>query len=106
MKLRKEFLSETKVQINDKITASIGYGGNSGIIEFRDLIIIIDTKMDSKANDFYNSIKNRLEGKTVYLINTHLHADHTDGNYLFNAEWFDHFFIFFYIIYCMNVWFH
>jgi glyoxylase-like metal-dependent hydrolase (beta-lactamase superfamily II) len=42
--------------------------------------------MEDNAEDFYNSIKQFLENKTIYIINTHFHHDHVDGNYLFNAE--------------------
>ena len=86
VKLQKEFLSESHHYEAENVFVSIGWGGNSGIIEFSDLVIIIDTKMNSKAEKYYKSIEDKLTNKKIYIINTHLHFDHTGGNYLFNAD--------------------
>ena len=86
MRLKKEYYSETKVSINDYTQISIGFGGNSGIIEMSDKIVIIDTKITKSAEDFYNSILHLIKKKPVIIINTHLHHDHTGGNYLYNAD--------------------
>ncbi len=86
IRLHKEFLSENHNYQADNIFVSIGWGGNSGIIELSNLVIIIDTKMNSKAKKYYNSIKDKLSDKTIYIVNTHVHYDHTDGNYRYNAD--------------------
>ncbi len=84
--IQKELLSETKIPLNDKVTISLGAGGNSGVIEMSDKVVIIDTKFENKAKKFKESLSSQIKNKSVIIINTHLHDDHTGGNYLFDAE--------------------
>ncbi len=82
----REFFKEEHLQISAETYISIGWGGNSGILELEDTVIIIDTKIEKKAEEFYKSIESKLEGKKIVIVNTHLHSEHTAGNYLYNAK--------------------
>lgn len=86
MRAKKEYVNETHYHYTDSILLSFGWCGNSGVIEFDSFFVIIDTKMNSKSNQFYQLIKERLAEKKLYIINTHLHHDHTSGNFLYKAD--------------------
>lgn len=85
MRAINDYFNETRVDF-DNVIVSLGKGGNSGIIILENTIIIIDTKKENNAVDFFRSIENLLEDKRIIIVNTHLHHDHTSANYLFNAE--------------------
>lgn len=85
-RVKNEYLNESHYQLDSSIFLSYGWGGNSGVIELDSSFVIIDTKMKSKSGKFYQLIKDKIKGKKIYIINTHLHHDHTSGNYLFNAD--------------------
>ncbi len=81
-----EFFREEHFNVSPETYVSIGWGGNSGILELADTAIIIDTKIEKKAEEFYKSIENKLQGKKIFIVNTHLHTEHTAGNYLYKAS--------------------
>lgn len=57
------------------------FGANAGIIIGRDGIVVVDTLISAKeARRFINDIR-AVSGKPIkYVVNTHMHLDHTFGN--------------------------
>ena len=74
-------MKETSTLKYDKeLTIVMGGGGNSGILTSDSLVLVIDTKMDKAADDFYQTVKEIAGNKPILVVNTHIHPDHTGGN--------------------------
>jgi glyoxylase-like metal-dependent hydrolase (beta-lactamase superfamily II) len=57
-----------------------GQGGNIGIIKTDEGLLVVDSQFKGIANEILKKIA-ALSAKPVkYLVNTHYHGDHTDGN--------------------------
>lgn len=68
------------VQVSGNVYCIAGGGGNIGILKIGDGLLVVDAKYEKTAPAVLKSIA-ALSGKPVkYLINTHYHGDHTDGN--------------------------
>jgi len=78
----KFFFTPVTTVIDPQFTVMSG-GGNSSIPETDSAILVIDTKMGSMAKDLYKMVKEKAGTKKIIVINTHLHGDHLDGNYLY-----------------------
>jgi glyoxylase-like metal-dependent hydrolase (beta-lactamase superfamily II) len=62
-------------------TAQNSFGANAGIIVGRDGIIVIDTLISAKeAKKFIKDIRLVSDKPIKYVVNTHMHLDHTFGN--------------------------
>jgi glyoxylase-like metal-dependent hydrolase (beta-lactamase superfamily II) len=73
------------VQIKaQKITESIymlkGSGGNIGILVGKDGILMIDDQFAPLSNKINGAIKTIDPGTIRFLVNTHVHGDHSGGN--------------------------
>ena len=68
------------IKYDKELTIVIGGGGNSGILLSDSLVLVIDTKMDKAADDFYQTVKEIAGNKPILVVNTHIHPDHTGGN--------------------------
>lgn len=68
------------IKYDKELTIVIGGGGNSGILTSDSLVIVIDTKMDKAADDFYKLVKEIAGNKPILVVNTHIHPDHATGN--------------------------
>lgn len=56
----------------------------AGAILFSDGAVLIDTlAFPSETRQIKDYLENRLGARVRYVINTHYHSDHTNGNYLF-----------------------
>ena len=64
----------------------LGGGSNSGLVLGEDKAVLIDTKMGNYAKRLHKMIKDKIGGKELIIINTHIHGDHTRGNHLYNAD--------------------
>ena len=64
----------------------ISGGGNSSILETDSALLVVDTKMSSMAKDLYKMAKEKAGTKKIIVINTHLHGDHSFGNYLYKGS--------------------
>lgn len=74
-------MKQTSIINYDKeLTIVLGGGGNSGILVSDSLVIVIDTKMDKAADEFYETVKKLAGNKPIIVVNTHIHPDHTGGN--------------------------
>jgi cyclase len=57
------------------------FGANAGIVIGRDGIVVIDTLISSKeAKKFIKDIRAISDKPIKYVVNTHMHLDHTFGN--------------------------
>ncbi|OGO42364.1 MAG: hypothetical protein A2137_03755 [Chloroflexi bacterium RBG_16_58_8] len=73
------------VYVEDRYSAQpYNRGCNPGYITTSEGIVLIDTPMLPRDAIKWRDQIAKL-GKVRYIINTHFHADHTSGNYLFNA---------------------
>jgi glyoxylase-like metal-dependent hydrolase (beta-lactamase superfamily II) len=74
-----------KVRALDKnLYAILGEGGNSGVFICDTAVVVIDTKMKQGAERMRRWVEERAKGKKIYIINTHVHKDHTSGNHLYS----------------------
>jgi glyoxylase-like metal-dependent hydrolase (beta-lactamase superfamily II) len=78
--------SQNTVHYDQNLTIYEGGGGNTGVLVSDSLVIVIDTKMGSAAEELATTVKEVANGKPILAINTHYHIDHTSGNRLFNGH--------------------
>jgi len=71
-------------KIDDHFYVILGDGGNSGVLIGDTSVLVIDTKMKQSAERLHQWVDNKAKGKKVYIINTHIHKDHTGGNHLYD----------------------
>ena len=57
-----------------------GPGGNVGVLVTDDGVVIVDDKFDQDAAAIHAKVKDITDMPIKYLINTHVHGDHTGGN--------------------------
>lgn len=64
----------------------------AGAVLYGDGAVLIDTlAFPSETQQIKDFLENRLAAQVRYIINTHYHSDHTNGNYLFpNAQIIGH----------------
>jgi glyoxylase-like metal-dependent hydrolase (beta-lactamase superfamily II) len=92
-------LSETRSQAQDfskveikatKVAGNVymleGSGGNIGVSVGPDGILIVDDQFAPLADKIKATLKTLGDGKLKFVLNTHYHGDHTDGNVAFAAE--------------------
>ena len=77
---------ETTIQYDKDLTLILGGGGNSGILTSDSLVMVIDTKMDSAAEDMAKKVKELAGNRPIIVVNTHYHPDHTGGNKFYNGQ--------------------
>lgn len=59
----------------------VGKGGNIGLSVGDDGVLLIDSQFKQLTDKILSAINNRITDKSVkFLINTHWHQDHTEGN--------------------------
>ncbi len=57
-----------------------GAGGNITVQAGRDGVLLVDTGLAARAEDVMAAIRTVSKGPLRYIVNTHVHADHTGGN--------------------------
>lgn len=85
-----------QVPIDNELTVVLGEGGgNSGILVSDSLVLVVDSKMGGAMGrlfgsagdkEFYKQVRRLAGNKPIVLVNTHIHADHAKGNYLYKGE--------------------
>jgi glyoxylase-like metal-dependent hydrolase (beta-lactamase superfamily II) len=68
------------VKVTDHIYMLKGSGGNIGVMIGKDGNIMIDNQFAPLSNKINGAIKTIDPGEIRFLINTHLHGDHSGGN--------------------------
>ena len=68
------------VRVTDKIYMLKGAGGNIGVLVGEDGILMIDDQFAPLSDKITKAIENINRGKIKFLINTHIHGDHSGGN--------------------------
>ena len=63
-----------------------GSGGNIGVSVGPDGILIVDDQFAPLADKIKAALKTLGDGKLKFVLNTHYHADHTDGNIAFAPD--------------------
>lgn len=58
----------------------IGAGGNTTVQIGKDGVLVVDSKSEAAAPAVMAAIRKLSEKPIIWMINTHLHADHTAGN--------------------------
>jgi len=71
-------------KIDDNFYVILGDGGNSGVLIGDTSVLIIDTKVKQGAEQLHQWVDEKAKGKKVYIVNTHIHKDHTGGNHLYS----------------------
>ena len=68
------------VKITDNIYMLKGSGGNIGVLTGKDGTLMIDDQFAPLSNKINGAIKTLDPGEIKFLINTHVHGDHSGGN--------------------------
>jgi cyclase len=68
------------VKVADNIYMLKGSGGNIGVLIGKDGTLMIDDQFAPLSNKINGAIKTLDPGEIRFLINTHLHGDHSGGN--------------------------
>jgi len=67
-------------KITDNIYMLMGSGGNIGVMIGKDGTLMIDNQFAPLSNKINGAIKTLDPGEIRFIINTHLHGDHSGGN--------------------------
>jgi glyoxylase-like metal-dependent hydrolase (beta-lactamase superfamily II) len=72
---------EIKVnKISDKFYTLDGQGGTIGILTGPDGVFMVDTQFAPLSNKIAAAVKTVTDKPIKYIVNTHVHGDHTGGN--------------------------
>jgi cyclase len=63
-----------------------GSGGNIGVLTGKDGILMIDDQYAPLSEKIKETIRSLYPGEVKFLINTHIHGDHTGGNENFKKD--------------------
>jgi glyoxylase-like metal-dependent hydrolase (beta-lactamase superfamily II) len=70
-------------KVADDLYAIIGDGGNSTVYVTNEGVILVDDKFEYDGQDIVDKIKSVTNQPIKYVLNTHLHGDHTGSNVRF-----------------------
>jgi glyoxylase-like metal-dependent hydrolase (beta-lactamase superfamily II) len=82
--LRQEPLSREKV--TERVHAVLGQGGNVTVVTSKEGVLMVDSKFAVSGQALKARVKEVSEAPLRWLVNTHHHGDHTDGNKVFAGE--------------------
>jgi cyclase len=68
------------IQVADQIYMLTGQGGNIGLAIDDDYTLLIDDQFAPLSEAIQSEIAKLTDKPVMYLLNTHFHFDHTDGN--------------------------
>ena len=72
--------------LSNKIYMLTGRGGNIGIFVGQENVYMIDDQFANISDKIEATIKTLTNKPISYLVNTHMHGDHTGGNANFNSD--------------------
>jgi len=67
-------------KVADNVYCLYGQGGNIGILEGEDALLVVDSQYARNAPDVLKAIKELSPKPIKFLVNTHYHGDHIGGN--------------------------
>ena len=68
------------LKITDNLSVISGDGGNIGLLTGADGALVVDTGFKAQSDALMRAIKDAAAAPVQMVVNTHWHADHTDGN--------------------------
>jgi cyclase len=68
------------VHVQGNVHMLIGAGGNIAVQVGDDGILVVDTGTAERSDEVLAAIRRLSDGPIRWIVNTHLHADHTGGN--------------------------
>ncbi|GAF87249.1 unnamed protein product, partial [marine sediment metagenome] len=68
------------VKITDSVYMLVGSGGNIGVSVGKDGILLVDSQFAELTGKINAAVTKISDVPIRYVINTHLHYDHTNGN--------------------------
>ena len=72
--------------VQGNVFLAVGAGGNVAVQVGDDGVLVVDTGRDQTGDDLLAAIEALAEGKPIrWIVNTHVHADHTGGNVVISA---------------------
>ncbi|MCE9501604.1 MAG: MBL fold metallo-hydrolase [Leptospira sp.] len=74
------------VEYDKNLTLVFGGGGNTGILTGEKEVLVIDSKIMGGKSKLFELVKQKAGNKPIILVNTHLHADHSQGNSLYKGN--------------------
>lgn len=78
--LYNKYLRLRPVPLEPGVTAILGGGGNSVVVDGGDAVLIIDPKFGLSAGALKRWVTRNTNGAVSIIVNTHYHYDHTQGN--------------------------
>ena len=82
--------NNTISKVADDLYAIIGDGGNSTVYVTNEGVILVDDKFEYDGQDIVDKVKSVTNQPIKYVLNTHLHGDHTGSNEKFLPIGRDH----------------
>ena len=73
-------------KINNQFYMLVGGGGNVGVFISNQEVILIDNKYEIIEDVLMASLREITDKPIKYIINTHFHHDHSDGNRAFGKQ--------------------
>lgn len=70
----------TVAKVADDLHVIVGSGGNVGVLTTDEGVILIDDKFERNVDEILAKVKSISDKPIRYVLNTHLHGDHTGGN--------------------------
>lgn len=71
-------------KIDDDFYLILGEGGNSGVLFTEKAVLVVDTKVKTGAERMRRWVEDRAGERQIYIVNTHVHKDHSAGNHLYS----------------------
>jgi glyoxylase-like metal-dependent hydrolase (beta-lactamase superfamily II) len=72
--------NNTISKVTDDLYVIIGDGGNSSVYVTNEGVILVDDKFEYDGQDIVDKVKSVTNQPIRYVLNTHLHGDHTGSN--------------------------
>ena len=73
-------------KINNQFYMLVGGGGNVGVFVSDEDVVLVDNKYEIIEEVLMNSLRKITDKPIKYIINTHFHHDHSDGNRTFGKQ--------------------